>query len=343
MSFGPSRGLMGQVRTGTHTSEAFSAIVEDHRPELHAHCYRMLGSVHDAEDALQDTLLRAWRGLPAFAGRSSLRSWLYRIATNACLDLIARRSKRVLPVDYGPPTDPFDGAGEPLGESIWLEPYPDDALELADGFAAPDARFEQREAVELAFVASLQHLSATHRAVLILRDVLGFSAREVSETLDTTVVSVNSALQRARRAVSERLPERTQQATLRSLGDERARELVEAYLEAWASADVEALRALLAEDAIVSMPPSPAWWRGRETIVGFSEHAKGVCSETRSLPLRASGQAAVASYSLDPETGRYVALAIDVYTFEGATIKAITAFVMPELFARFRLPPALPD
>src|SRR5687768_16179674 len=207
------KGLLEAARGGSE--DAFSRIIDAHRGELHAHCYRMLGSLHDAEDALQDTLLRAWRGLPEFGGRSSLRTWLYRIATNACMDVLARRSRRVLPVDFGPPSAPANGGGEPVVESVWVEPYPDDALGLADGYAAPDARFEQREAVELAFVASLQHLPATQRAVLILREVLGFSAQEVAESLDTSVASVNSALQRARRAVSERLPERSQQATLR--------------------------------------------------------------------------------------------------------------------------------
>ena len=268
----------------------FAALSTITSAELHAHCYRMLGSLHDAEDALQDTLLRAWRGLPEFGGRSSLRTWLYKIATNACTDAIARRSKRVLPIDYGPPSAPTLENGQPLVESAWVEPYPDQTLGVADGYAAPDARYEQREAVELAFIASLQHLPATQRAVLILRDVLGFSAREVSESLDTTVVSVNSALQRARKAVAERLPERSQQATLRSVGDERMRELVETYLEAWARADVDALRALLAEDAVFSMPPWAIWWRGRETIAAFAQTAMGACPATRSFPTRANGQ-----------------------------------------------------
>jgi RNA polymerase sigma-70 factor (ECF subfamily) len=162
--------------------DEFRLLVDEHHAVLHAHCYRMLGSFHDAEDALQETLLRAWRGLPEFGGRSSLRTWLYRIATNVCLDAIRRRSKRVLPIDYGPPTAPTLENGAPLVESVWLEPYPDEALGLADGYANPDACYEQREAVELAFIASLQHLPAKQRAVLILRDVLGFSAREVSES-----------------------------------------------------------------------------------------------------------------------------------------------------------------
>jgi RNA polymerase sigma-70 factor (ECF subfamily) len=330
---------MPLVRDATETD--FRRLVDDHRGELHAHCYRMLGSLHDAEDALQETLLRAWRGLPDFGGRSSLRTWLYTIATNVCMDVLSRRSRRVLPMDYGPPSAPATAAGEPLIESVWVEPYPDEALGLPDGPAAPDARYEQREAVELAFVAALQHLPATQRAVLIMREVLGFSAREVADSLDTSVASVNSALQRARRKVDERLPERSQQATRRSLGDERMRALIEAYLDAWGRADVDALRALLAEDAVFSMPPWPIWWRGGETIAGFSTTAAETCPRTRNLPTRANGQPAVAAFSLDPESGRYTATAIDVYTFEGDAIKEITAFVTPGVFARFGLPQAL--
>src|ERR671910_830848 len=160
--------------------EAFGRLVEPYRGELHAHCYRMLGSLHDADDALQDALLRAWQGLTGFEGRSSLRSWLYTIATNASLRAIERRPKRVLPIDYGPAADPHDGLAEPLVESVWVEPFPDERLGLEDGLAGPEARYEQRESVELAFIAALQHLPARQRAVLILRDVLGFSARETA-------------------------------------------------------------------------------------------------------------------------------------------------------------------
>jgi RNA polymerase sigma-70 factor (ECF subfamily) len=325
------------------SDDAFRLLVEQHRTDLHAHCYRMLGSLQDAEDALQDALLRAWRGLPGFAGRSSLRTWLYRIATNACLDVVARRSRRVLPIDYGPASDPLHGPGEPLLETVWIEPYPDQVLGIADGYAAPDARYEQREAVELAFVAALQHLPAKQRAALIMRDVLGFSAREVAESLETTVASANSALQRARRAVAERLPERSQQATSRALGDERMRELLEAYLEAWARADVEALRGLLAEDAIVSMPPWTRWWRGREAIVGFAPTAATVCGPSRTIATHANGQPGVAFYSLDAATGRYAASAIGIFTFDGAAIKEITTFAFPEVFAQFGLPPVFPS
>src|SRR5262245_45035407 len=292
----------------------------------------MLGSLQDAEDALQDTFLGAWRGLRTFAGRSSLRTRLYRIATNVCLDAIARRPRRFLPVDCGPPSEPMEDPGPPLSESVWIEPYPDETLGLADGHAAPEARYEQREAVELAFIAALQHLPAAQRAVLILRDVLGFSAREAAESLGTSVPSVNSALQRARKSVDDRLPERSQQATLRSLGDERLRALVEAYIDAWTRRDVRAVAALLAEDAVFSMPPWPVWWRGRETIAGFAEHAGDACPPFRLLPTRASGQPAIAAYSLDAETGRYVATAIDVLTLDGALVKQVTAFFLPHFF-----------
>src|SRR3712207_6890632 len=215
------RALVDAARRGDE--HAYARLVEPRRAELHAHCYRMLGSVHDAEDALQESLLRAWRGLPRFEGRSSLRSWLYTIATNACLNQIARRPKRVLPIDYGPATDPHAGPGEPVVESVWVEPYPDERLGLGDGLAGPEARYEQRESIELAFIAALQHLPPNQRAVLILREVLGFSAKEVAETLDTTVASVNSALQRARASLEQRHPEQSQQATLRQIGDEAMR------------------------------------------------------------------------------------------------------------------------
>ena len=244
--------------------DAYRDLVEPHRSELRAHCYRMLGSVDDAEDALQEALLRAWRGLSGFEGRSSLRSWLYRIATNTCLDAIARRPKRVLPVDYGPATDPHDGPGEPVVESVWMEPYPDERLEVEDGYAAPEARYEQREGVELAFIAALQHLPANQRAVLILREVLAFSAREVAEALQTTVAAVNSALQRARKAVEERLPAQSQQATLRTLGDEGLRDVVDGYVDAWDRGDIDAVVAMLTEDAAFSMPPLASWFGGPE-------------------------------------------------------------------------------
>jgi RNA polymerase sigma-70 factor, ECF subfamily len=335
----PEQDLLDAARGGDE--DAFRRIVEQHRAELHAHCYRMLGSVDDAEDALQECLLRAWRGLPGFEGRSSPRSWLYKIATNACLDAIARRPKRVLPIDTGPQAAAEEEVGEPLVESVFIEPYPDERIGLEDGYAAPEARYEQREAIELAFVAALQHLPARQRAVLILREVLGFSAREVAASLETTTASVNSALQRARKAVDERLPERSQQATLRELGDKRVRELTVAYVDAFERGDADAVRAMLAADAVFSMPPWKEWWRGRDTIASFAEDAAKVCATSRALPVSANGQAALAYYALNDE-GRYLPSAIDVITFEGALIKDITAFVGQESFASFGLPDELP-
>ncbi len=292
----------------------FEQAIEPFRGELHAHCYRMLGSLHDADDALQEALLRAWRGLERFEGRSSLRSWLYRIATNASLDVIARRPKRVLPIDD-------DGSEEPL----WLEPYPD----------PPEASYEQRESVELAFVAAVQHLPGTQRAALLLRDVLGFRAREVADALDTSVESVNSALARARRVVRERLPERTQQATLRALGDDAVRSTVERYMDALDRADVDAIVGLLSEEATWSMPPLPEYYRGLPAIRGFLEGGPAK-RRWRHLPARANGQAAVGCYMWDGE--RYAAYVIDVLTFDGPRIAAVTAFIDSSLFPSFGLP-----
>jgi RNA polymerase sigma-70 factor (ECF subfamily) len=302
--------------------------VEPYHGELHAHCYRMLGSVHDAEDALQDTSLRAWRGLARFEGRSSLRSWLYKIATNTCLDVIARRPKRVLPIDYGPATDPHDGPGEPLIESVWVEPYPDEMLGVEDGFAAPEARYERREGVELAFIAALQHLPATQRAVLILREVLGYSAREVAQTLETTEASVNSALQRARKAVEERSPERTQQATLRALGDEQLRELVDTYVDAWERADVEAVVSMLAEDATFAMPPLGSWFTGTEALrIFLAGWPMSGAWRWRALPARANGQPALGFYTWDEEAQAYLPFALNVLTLRDGKISDVTAFV----------------
>jgi RNA polymerase sigma-70 factor, ECF subfamily len=320
------RELLAAARGGDEG--AFARLIEPFRGELHAHAYRMLGSVHDAEDALQDAFLRAWRGLPRFEGRSSLRSWLYRIATNTCLDVIARRPKRVLPVDYGPATDPHVGPGEPLVESVWVEPYPDEKLGVEDGFAAPEARYERRESVELAFVAALQHLPANQRAVLILREVLGFSAKEVAETLETTTAAVNSALQRARAAVEDRLPEESQQATVRSLGDERAREVVEEYVEAWERGDIGAVVALLTEDATFSMPPLRTWYGGRDEIAIFLAGwpLSGIW-RWRHVTTQANGQPALAFYCWSEEEQCHLAFALNVFTIRDRRISDVTAFV----------------
>src|SRR3954462_9786790 len=283
------RALIDAARAGDEN--AYAALVEPHRPELRAPCYRMLGSVPGAEDAVQDALLGAWRGLARFEGRSSLRSWLYTITTNAALKSIRQRPKRVLPIDYGPPTDPRFDATEPLLESVWIEPAPDDHLFVEDEAAGPEARYELRESIELAFVAALQHLPARQRAVLILRDALGFSAREAAEILQTTPISIDSALQRAHKAVQTRLPTQSQQTTLRSLDDADLREIVDGYMDAWESADVSAIAAMLADDATLTMPPKREWYSGRDAIAGFlARFPLRLPRPRRLLPTRANAQ-----------------------------------------------------
>jgi RNA polymerase sigma-70 factor (TIGR02960 family) len=296
--------------------------VAPHEAELRAYCYRMLGSTSDADDALQETLLGAWRGLDGFEGRSSLRSWLYRIATNACIHLIAQRPKRLLAADHAPASTGVD-VGEAVHEAIWLEPYP----------APPSATVEELESVELAFVAALQHLPANQRAVLVLREVLGFESAEVAELLGTSVASVNSALQRARKSVDCRVPPVTQQATLRTLGDAAERELVQAYVQAWGRADVDALVALLRRDVRFSMPPIPTWFDGRDAVARFFRE-RVFATPWRLVPLRANGQLAFACYQ-GPE---FRLGALNVVTLSGAEISEITGFLDPKVHARFLLP-----
>jgi RNA polymerase sigma-70 factor (ECF subfamily) len=333
------RELLDAARGGDE--EAFRRVLEPYRRQLHAHCYRMLGSLHDAEDVMQEVLLRAWRGLRGFDGRSSLRTWLFRVATNACLDAIARRPRRVLPIDYGPPATGPDESSAPAEHVAWIEPYPDEAMQVEEGYASPEARYEQREAVELAFVAALQFLPPRQRAVLILRDVLGFSAKEVADALGTTRASVNSALQRARKTVEDRAPERSQQAVARAIGDEAVRDVVERFTDAFERGDTGAIVAMLADDATFSMPPYAAWSRGREAVADSWLMPSGPSGGIRYLATRANGQPAVGAYRLTPDGERYVPIALDVLTLRGTTIAAITAFRSPELFPRFGLPEEL--
>jgi RNA polymerase sigma-70 factor (ECF subfamily) len=330
--------LLEAARAGDE--RAYASLVEEHRPALHAHCYRMLGSVPDAEDALQEALLGAWRGLPRFEGRSSLRTWLYTITTNACLKAIERRPSRVLPVDFGPAgSDPHGDLDEPLTESVWLEPYPDGRL--GAGAHAPEARYEQREAVELAFVAALQHLPARQRAVLILRDVLGFSGAEVAATLEMSPEAVYSALQRAHRAVTERLPEQSQQVTLRALGDDAVATLAAKYVEAWERADVDAIVAMLTEDAVITMPPYRTWFAGRDTVAAFLRKVPLRGLNWRAIPSRANGQLGIALYRLSEETGRYDWHSMEVLTLRGDRIAEITAFLDPDSYRFFDMPAVL--
>jgi RNA polymerase sigma-70 factor (ECF subfamily) len=307
---------------------AFRELVEPYRSRLHAHCYRMLGSLQDAEDAVQEALLRAWRGLSGFQRRSSFKSWLYRIATNTCLRLIERRPKRVLPIEFGPAAEPGEPLEEPLLESVWIDPYP----------SAPDLSYEEREGVELAFIAALQHLPARQRAVLIMRDVLNFSAGEVAELLETSPAAVNSALQRAHKLVDERLPEQSQQATLRSLGDERIRELVDGYMAAWERADVAAIVDLLTDDATITMPPRPTWLRGKRDIAAFLSERIVPGSRWRLVPALASGQLAFGNYGWDSQRDRWVLHLINVLTLSERGIEDTTAFLDAGVLRRFGLP-----
>jgi RNA polymerase sigma-70 factor, ECF subfamily len=345
----PESAEVRRARAAVDDERAFAELIEPHRGELHAHCYRMLGSVYDADDALQETLLRAWRGLSRFEGRSSLRSWLYTIATNTCLTHIARRPKRVLPLDYGPAADPHDPPGIPVVESVWVEPYPDAQLGLPDGRAAPEARYEQREGIELAFVAALQHLAPNQRAVLILREVLGFSAAETAAMLDTTLASVNSALQRARAAVEQRVPQRTQQATLRALGDRELRALVDRYVDAWERCDVEAFAALLAQDATFAMPPLSTWYSTREGIATWARgYSLSGAWRWRTVLTTANGQPALGFYAFDDAAGACLPFALNVLTLCGSLVSNVTAFIAraidaPEPDAYIRFPERPPD
>lgn len=319
---------------------AFARLVEPLRRELHAHCYWMLGSAPDADDALQDALVRAWRGLARFEGRSSLRSWLYTVATRCCLDAAESRGRRALPVDLGPASDRAVIGDIPLAEVAWLGPYPDVGLA---GLASPEARYEQREAVELAFVAALEHLPGNQRAALLLFEVLGFSAAEIAAALNTSTTSVNSALARARKIVAEKVPPRTQQQTLRQLGDARVRQVAAGFAAALERGDADELVALLAQDVTWSMPPLPHWYHGLTAVSDFAVRVPLTgCGSWRHLPASANGQPAVAFYLRHDDAAEYLAWSVTVLTLRGDRIAEITSFIGPGHFATFGLPSALP-
>jgi RNA polymerase sigma-70 factor (TIGR02960 family) len=320
--------LLADARRGDEA--AFELLVQ--RRELYAHCYRMLGSVQDAEDALQESLLAAWRGLAGFEGRSSVRTWLFRVATNACLRLSARRPRRILSFDFSPARSDTRDLGEPVTGPVWLEPWPDH--EPADE-PDPAAAYLRRESVELAFVAALQHLPGTQRAVLILRDVLGFSAAEVAGILDTTPAAVNSAMQRARATVQQRVSQRTQQAELAALGPGGRRALVDAFVSAWERADIPALLDLLTEDARFTMPPLPAWFDGRDDVGRFLTE-RVFATPWRLVPIAANGQQAFACYQYDGE--RFRPGAVNVLSLREGQISWIAGFVDPQIFGYFSVP-----
>lgn len=318
----------------------FQAIVDSHRRELLAHCYRFTGSLHDAEDLVQETFIKAWRGLKQFEGRSSLRSWLYRIATNVCLNAAAHKSsaKRVMPQDVSPPTTQMPSS--PKGEVPWIEPWVE--LEnVADTSEGPAAHYELREAIRLAFITATQRLPARQRAVLLLRDVLGWSAIETASALKMTVASANSALQRARGTLEKNLsPEEIGDA---AAGEGEDRSVAEGYADAWERGDLDGLVALLAKDATMVMPPWNEWYSGRPAIRRFLNGAFGWAWERkkrgaiRLIKIRANNQVAYALYLRRRGEPKFKASSLQVLTFRGNRVVRVTFFAETKWFGKFGL------
>jgi RNA polymerase sigma-70 factor (ECF subfamily) len=339
--------LLESARNGDE--DAYRELIETHRSELHAHCYRMLASVDDADDAVQDTLLRAWRGLDRFEGRSSVRTWLFKIATNAALDVSKGRARRAVPVGIGHPSSYGGDPDAPLVDTLWVEPYPSERYVTSSVRATPEARYESRESLELAFVVALQLLPANQRAVLILREVVGYSAFEIAALLNTTVAAVNSSLQRARSTARPLLPAVSQQSVLCELGDVKVRALAQRFCNAIEEGDTVGLLALLTENATWSMPPLPRWYQGLASIEAF--HIGSVAPQRwRRVAVRANCQLAIAGYIFDDDRQCFAAAVIDVLTLEGDRISSVTAFLSMDLggfvgadvFPRFGLPLELP-
>lgn len=333
--------LLDRARAGD--DGAFGELVAPYRAELHAHCYRLLASTHDADDAMQDALVGAWRGLAGFEGRSSLRGWLYRIATHAAYRVGSRRPRRQLSLDVASAcADPWS-LGDPLDGPVWVEPYPAQRVDALIG--DPEAAYDAREGVELAFVAALQHLPASQRAVLLLREVLAFSAAEVADLLDLSVAAVNSQLQRARENIARRLPDRTQQAVLRDLGDEAER-LVQELVAAWESRDVDAFVALLADDVRLFMPPLSAWFDGVPAVRGFLVE-RMFATPWRLRATTANGQLAVACYQGVPsrpgEVSSYHLGGLTLLTLRDGRVAGLTSFLAPLVLEGFELSAALTD
>jgi len=305
--------------------------LEPFRSELRAHCYRMLGSFQDAEDVLQEVSVRVWRGRDAFEGGSSLRTWMHRIAINACLNELERKERRVLPMDVVGQAGPHDALREPEEDVLWIQPYPED----------PELSVLGLESVELAFITALQRLAPNQRAALILFDVLSFSAAEIAEVLDTTPAAVTSALQRARKVMAgQRPPEPSQQVALARLGDEGQRKLVASYTAALRAHDVEGMVALLAADATWTMPPLANWFQGREAIAGFLAAAP-YRVDWRHRVTRANGQLAVGCYAWDESAGAHVAYALDVLAIRGDRIASIVSFIDGSRLVTHGLPPVI--
>lgn len=319
-------------------SQTTATDTERYRKELQAHCYRMLGSAQEAEDAVQETLLRAWKALDRFEARASLRNWLYRIATNVCLSTLARHTNpsRSVPQLAGPSSTQLPEGDLPT-ENLWLEPYPDALLEtIPDTAPGPHARYEMREATHLAFVAAIHFLPPRQRAALLLCDVLGWSAADTGLTLDMSVAAVNSALQRARETLRKKLP----QTMPRSISDERQRLLLDRYVHAWENYNLEGFITLLKEDAIFSMPPRPEWYQGRDAIRELLTWAwkETGYNQFRLVPSGANKQPAFALYGRPNSKTLWQAHAIHILTLDDEGIISLTNFLTPPLFELFNLP-----
>jgi RNA polymerase sigma-70 factor (ECF subfamily) len=331
--------LLNRARAGD--GDAFRELTDPHRRELQVHCYRMLGSLQDAEDALQDTLLAAWQGIKMFEGRASLRTWLYRVATNRCLNVRRAASRRppvaAWPVPGVAPIEPSR-----LGEITWLEPFPDSLLVEINHERGPEARYESTEAISLAFITALQELPPRQRAVLVLRDVLGFHADEVAEMLESTVESVTSALKRARATLAQRLDRDGGRRPPLPRSAEEA-ELLDRLTRAYETGDVDALIALLTKDVVVAMPPLPLEYHGLELAYRFHHDVVFRDGRTyRLVPTRANGEPAFGVYVRDPAGGLSHALGLMVFTLAGDQIQAITRFDTA-MFPYFGLPRSLPS
>ncbi|WP_329598517.1 sigma-70 family RNA polymerase sigma factor [Streptomyces pseudovenezuelae] len=333
-----------EAAPGTHLTETeFGALTEQYRREIQVHCYRMTGSYDEAEDLVQETFLRAWRARDGFQGRASARTWLYRIATNTTLDLLRRTARR--PQRYEPVPGMHHGEGEPPARITWLQPYPDDEMPLTEEHEQPESAAVSRETLELVLLAAIQHLPPRQRAALVLRDALGLTAAETAEALETSVASVNSALQRARPALRAHLPrDRSDWRTTVPTEDQQA--VLDRYMAAVGRLDFEAMAALLTEDVTLTMPPNPFWFVGRDAVIDFVRVSLDPASPMffghwRSLPTRANGQLATAHYVRRPGTGVHRAQVLDVLRFadqgQGDRIAEITSFE-PHLFPAFGLP-----
>jgi RNA polymerase sigma-70 factor (ECF subfamily) len=330
-------------------ADKFSELTESYRRELQVHCYRILGSLHEAEDMVQETMLKAWKRLGSYEGRASFRAWMYKIATNTCLDLLdQRRSRRLLPLDVGPAADPRTSILPPAAEMTWLEPIPDEWLHDTSA-VNPEARYTDLESISLSFMTTLQYLPPRQRAVLILRDVLDFSANETAEVLEITVSSANSALHRARTTLTQRYQGHEAGYTILSPGDERTQLLLDQFVRAWETADVDGLVALLKEDAVLTMPPSPSWYQGRDAIHAFvaisvfgDDGMFGGRADGRwqLVETRANSSPAFAIYQRT-EANEYHAFGLHVLEYERDFIARIVSFIDPSLPSRFGLPSVL--